>query len=47
LHQEVRGARFRTQDVDPLYKAVLMIPTALAPTFARDILVLARQHGIF
>jgi hypothetical protein len=44
---KVRGARIRTRDVDPLYKAVLMIPTAPAPTFAGDILVLARQRGIF
>lgn len=41
--RKVRGAK----DVDPLYKAVLMIPSAPAPTSTGDLLALARQRGIF
>ncbi|XP_022683301.1 uncharacterized protein LOC111255690 [Setaria italica] len=56
LHQE--GERRQDQDsntkpepdsiVDPLYRAVLMIPTNPAPpTAAEDLLALARNRGIF
>lgn len=55
--RKVRGARLRTptpspspdrgRDVDPLYKAVLMIPSAPAPSSTGDLLALARQRGIF
>lgn len=33
--------------VDPLYRAVLMIPTTPPPTAAEDLLALARNRGIF
>ncbi|KAK3160807.1 hypothetical protein QOZ80_1BG0064970 [Eleusine coracana subsp. coracana] len=56
--RKVRGARLRTptpspspergRDVDPLYKALLMIPSAPLPTpTGADLLALARQRGIF
>ncbi|CAL5064641.1 unnamed protein product [Urochloa decumbens] len=45
---EHRSTSTSSSTVDPLYRAVLMIPTAPAPpTAAEDLLALARSRGIF